>query len=343
MKERLVGIDLLKITACLLVICIHIGPFKPIMDINPLYKYLAGFFDQIARVAVPFFFIASSYLSSHNPNLTKSINKLIRVFLFWSVIYVIFPSEYIFDVGYQEAIRLKLSEFNLSPLKLLFEGGRSHLWFLTSLVMAIFVFSKIKTSYGVVLGFSLYIVGCIFGSYSKIIFGYDIQNIINTRNGIFMSGVCWMLGQYVYSLHVSNYRLFHEIKKNALVIMFIGILGHFFEIILLNSFSDVSFIRHDFVISTIVFAFGFFLFGLNINQKINAYEKSPYITILSNLTLGVYLIHPMIIDFLNHFFVPIIGGLCLVLWQVLGVIVTFLLSTFVVLCISKNKYGRKFI
>ncbi|ROV56470.1 hypothetical protein EGH82_23485, partial [Vibrio ponticus] len=89
MKERILSIDFMKIVCAILVICIHSGPFKPLMDTSIYFKLLAGMFDQLSRVAVPFFFIAAGFLfsSGRTVNNKNNVNRLIVIFVFWSVLY----------------------------------------------------------------------------------------------------------------------------------------------------------------------------------------------------------------------------------------------------------------
>lgn len=136
---------------------------------------------------------------------------------------------------------------------------------------------------------------------------------------------------------------FEILKKYAFVLMIIGLVGHFIEIFILNRFGGISFIRHDYVISTIIFSFGFFLVGLKVNDNLVTDKKSLYISHLSKLTLGIYLLHPMIIDFFNFFVVPSVSPQLIVVWQALFVIVTFIISAILTQIISKNKHFRKYI
>lgn len=87
------GIDVMKFLMCMLVVCLHVRPFgaeEYPMAAMILYQY-------IARIAVPFFFVTSSYFlfckldekALNVDNCVKYIWRFVRLYLIWSLIYFV--------------------------------------------------------------------------------------------------------------------------------------------------------------------------------------------------------------------------------------------------------------
>lgn len=85
-------IDLMKFICAILVVTIHTSPFK---NVSPLLDY--GLTQYIARLAVPFFFVASGYFlfrktdyDNFDVNVPLTYAKRIfRLYLLWNAIYFV--------------------------------------------------------------------------------------------------------------------------------------------------------------------------------------------------------------------------------------------------------------
>ncbi|ROV56169.1 hypothetical protein EGH82_23580, partial [Vibrio ponticus] len=248
-------------------------------------------------------------------------------------------TEYLFEMSYADAVNKKVLLFISDPIKFIFEGGRAHLWFLSSLIFINILFSKRSISEVLLVGSLLYLIGCIFGSYSKPIFGEDYIDIVNTRNGLYLSCICWALGLGIKNLASINNRCYSRIISYSLMITILGMVGHLLEIYILKKYSDVSLIRHDYVFSTVIYALGFFLLSLKIRNKINGNAMETLTVKLAPYTLGVYLMHPFIIDIINATIVPKIPINMLAIWQVAYIFIVFVLS---IILIKVACYGQFF-
>lgn len=87
------SIDIMKFIAAIMVVCIHTLPFQ---SINPVVDNI--FVGIFCRIAVPFFFISSSFLLFMKFNedkyqnrkvIIKYIKNIVKVYILWSIVYLI--------------------------------------------------------------------------------------------------------------------------------------------------------------------------------------------------------------------------------------------------------------
>ena len=142
--SRISSFDYLKVIAALAIVCIHTTPF----DV-PEYWQLGAFINQTARFAVPYFFLVSGFFYARSMEGAASktrvfishSTKLLIIFFSWSAIYLILPAG--IDIlswdttGAGSSIDAMFQVIIQKKWYLFFEGGRIHLWFLMSLVMAL--------------------------------------------------------------------------------------------------------------------------------------------------------------------------------------------------------------
>ena len=89
-KKHYNCVDLFKFISALLVVSIHIPPFE---SYNHVINY--GFENYLARIAVPFFFVASGYFLFRKTSYKRFdtnvlliyVWKIFRLYLVWTVIY----------------------------------------------------------------------------------------------------------------------------------------------------------------------------------------------------------------------------------------------------------------
>lgn len=96
-KRSLVGIDIFKFVASLLVVLIHTKPF--VDDVELQYYSQCCF-----RIAVPFFFLTSSFFLFQNyyeGKIWKYIKRLLKIYVCWFVVEIYFTYRVHFvDTGY---------------------------------------------------------------------------------------------------------------------------------------------------------------------------------------------------------------------------------------------------
>lgn len=142
------AIDLMKILMAIFVISIHtIAPDDTI-------KYLLT--QSIARVAVPFFFIAAGYYFPSKPkrsDLKKTTLRLVYLYIAWCVFYL--PFEFS-DIVTKP---LSVSGYVCETLYILVKGWR-HLWFMPALIIGLVIYYFLHAKKRVYLiALSLYFLG----------------------------------------------------------------------------------------------------------------------------------------------------------------------------------------
>lgn len=128
-QDREKWIDLLKVTACFMVMTVHsTEPFYLGGDgsliLSRADMFWAALFDSLARSCVPLFVIASSYLQFplHYPTsefFRRRASRILIPFVIWSIAYAVFWGEPV---------------QNLKNLTLNFNYAAGHLWFVYMLI-----------------------------------------------------------------------------------------------------------------------------------------------------------------------------------------------------------------
>ncbi len=151
--ERLDGIDSFRFFAMLAVVFSHTYTHKQLPDLCPqtILSAIYVFLEQLSQFSVPFFLITSGYFfgkslqrgSDPGQRLGRTAGRLLFMFFFWSVAYVVVPNlvEDVSGQGLMAALShraLSLWEWvSLHPIQLLFEGTVPHLWFVMSLIISL--------------------------------------------------------------------------------------------------------------------------------------------------------------------------------------------------------------
>ena len=135
------AIDIMKVIMALLVVMIHKPFFSPE---HPFAKYISE--EVIAALAVPFFFIVSSFLCFKKMNGTKADNKkfidfekrLLILYIVWTIIYI--PASLIKFYGIRlEGMTFKLFLSALMEIakKFFLSSSFVHLWYVNTLMLSV--------------------------------------------------------------------------------------------------------------------------------------------------------------------------------------------------------------
>ena len=155
MKDYFKGIEVFRVFAILAVIAIHTSPFSDKKGTFLFWEYntLANFIKGFTSFAVPYFFIISGFLYGlKTSNLSSSfldiytkkrLKKLLILFLSWSFVYCL-PYRIYILLESGVVLWLKYCYWHLlflisHPIKTLLEGSSTHLWFLNTLIWAVFI------------------------------------------------------------------------------------------------------------------------------------------------------------------------------------------------------------
>lgn len=195
MKKQLSSIDITKFVCALLIVILHVTTYglsnmaqdghAPTGDSNTLILYLLPLCYVILRIAVPFFFIASSFLlfkkiinnpNEHSQILKNYYKRIFLLWLFWFVISLPYTIDKIFIVS-----NLPLSiKFVRLFLKLLLQGGFDGAWYLWSSIISVFFVDKLtknnKWKSCLTISLVFYLLACILSSYFNL-FNFLPENI----------------------------------------------------------------------------------------------------------------------------------------------------------------------
>lgn len=329
-KKKINFIQYLRIVACIAVIAIHVSDDRLRESIG-LDWWFMNLFDSISRWGVPIFFmiIGCTLLSKE-----ISIKKLYKKYIFricyiycaWSALYTLIYADY----------------NNTSILNLIesFIKGYYHLWFLYALIgiyMCIPFFRKLiedkKTiEYFIFLWF---VIGSIFFSLGEIDSLKNVYAVLQERLSLFFvlgySGYC-ILGYYIYKYNLSY--------KGRMCIYFLGLLGGIITILYAQiNKGNYSFIYENMLPSVIFMSAAIFTYFRN-SKVLNAEHK--FLLKISELTLGIYLIHPIIFKMIKKFGIYSTSINTIIMIPILVVLI-FVISLLIIMVLKKIKILKKII
>ncbi|MCK7358473.1 acyltransferase family protein [Enterobacter roggenkampii] len=274
------ALDAAKLLACFFIIVVHVGNYPE------LPQPFGELFRVSSRWALPFFFLASGYLMgvSGHEDLGKKINKLVSI-LFWSsVMYV--PILYRMVQGDTWRVVGKI----LSN-ETLHGGTFFHLWFINALILGViltnYFIKNCSVKYSLFSSVAI-IIGCWYGDLAKSLH-FDIYIFYALRTLIAFSLV--YLGYYFaksgFLKRISN--------GVAVSVIIFGIALMIGEVYVLGIVYNADMIERQFpLLSTPVCVA---LLSLCVNAKIS---ENVFSKIGRDYSLGVYLLHPLILYILMH-------------------------------------------
>lgn len=284
------GIDYFRFIAALLIIAIHTSPLA---SFNEMSNFM--FTRIIARVAVPFFFVASGFflISRYSYNADKLRAFIKKTALIYGTAILLYIPINIYNdyFGVDNLLPKMIKD-------IVFDGTLYHLWYLPASIIgaAIAWFLVKRTSYqkAFVITAILYIVGLFGDSYYGIAVNiFCLKNFYSllfqvtdyTRNGIFFAPIFFILGGYI-----ADHKERLSFKKSAVgfIVCFALMFG---EAFILHHY-DLQ--RHD---SMYVFLFPSvcFLFYLLVQFKGKRRVQ------LRTISLITYIIHPFVIVMIRLF------------------------------------------
>lgn len=329
-NKKINFVQYLRIVACIAVIIIHVSGDR-LNESTGLYWWIQNIFNNIFRWAVPIFFMITgvTFLTkdiSIEKLYKKYILRICIIYAFWSVLYTLIFTDF--------------SNFSIIKLIEDFIKGYYHLWFLYALIGLYIIIPLLKkiiedriiTKYFLVLWF---VIGSIFFSLGQIPSLRNIYIVIQERLSLFFilgySGYC-ILGYYIYQYNISY-------KKRILIYIF-GILGAIVTVLAaqINQEGNTP-ICENMLPSVVIMAIAIFTFFRN-SMTLNRSYK--YLLKIATLTLGIYLIHPMIFRVIKNFGINTTVINPIIMIPILVVLI-FFISVFITMILKKMKITNKII
>ncbi|MBW2646221.1 MAG: acyltransferase [Deltaproteobacteria bacterium] len=344
--NRIQSVDIFRLLGIVAVIAIHTSPFM--LDSpseNELYKYLSVIINQLARFAVPFFFVISGYFwgakvrngSSPISSALKMSSRILVLFLAWCIVYLI-PYNSVFTAFYDHGVLgpIKVVYWNISeliqhPLTLIMQGTKVHLWFLIGLIFsigisAIFIHKQWIKSL-IFLSLLLYVIGVLAKAYTNTPIGITIE--FNTRNGPFF-GTLFFVSGYLMSGFTANAKWLNY----GILVFLLGCIAHFSEIYVLWSMYGTS-PKQDFVLGTYFMGVGVAMASLSNHPAL----QNKMLSKIGQMTLGIYAVHFIYVDL----FRGIDENIYSPFWEMSYVMLVLVLSVLSSILLSKNKITRKLV
>lgn len=132
--NRNLTIDVAKLVAAFLVVGIHTDLFG---DCNEQLQFL--FTGLLCRMGVPFFAICSGYYLAEKESLMPQWKKLVKLYLIWSIIYLVWLQYNWIDTGY-----VSLNAYIGYCKSMLLSGSYFHLWYVLYVIYALPVYWLVK-------------------------------------------------------------------------------------------------------------------------------------------------------------------------------------------------------
>ena len=338
---RIHSVDVFRVFAILAVIMIHSTPFRYLTsETNSTFALLDIIINQLARFAVPFFFVISGYFWGVKvrqgldiTTLTMTTAKrILAIYIAWCFIYLIpFDTASISKYGAFGPIKVIYWQIEYSlqnPLKFLLEGTKRHLWFLTALMSSLiccYCFIRYKLFKSLIFFAVLfYLVAVLAKAYNTTDIGIDWE--FNSRNGPFFGLIFFVTGYILSGKVISPKHM-----TIGIITFLFGTIVHFSELYFLFS-NQEKFAEPDFLFGTYFMGLGVSLTALSNHPCLQRKSLAE----IGKLTLGIYAIHHIYIDLFSFYDIQVNS----MLWDITYLILVFTLSTYTVIKLSKFRALR---
>lgn len=285
------SIDITKFICSLLVIIIHTRPFTGTLG------YLLT--NGVARIAVPFFFLASGYFfyegyKNNKEYYKKYLKNIFKIYTIWYLIYMTWRV-------LVEKQGFKFKE-GIILIREYFFSGYYQLWYMPSLIISIlFVYMFLKRNKYLALGVIscvLYFIGIFGDAYGGLINNQLYNNIVAVYRLVFgmtKTGICFGVPMITLGVLINKYNLKEKVKVTGFVVAIgIGILlleTYFLEM------SNIGFGR-NMLMSFIILIPCLFIWLLNLK----CYIIGRMSKMLRDLSLTIYCSHALFIMVLDKIF-----------------------------------------
>lgn len=284
-EKNLGALDLFRLAAALLVICIHTSPLESVSADGDFFLTRIA-----ARIAVPFFFMTTGYFADFSDlrGLRRPLAKTAALYGFSIVLYIPFGfySGYFDKFSLGKALRM-----------LVFDGTFYHLWYFPAVIIGLCIVYRLQkptAGKALIAALILYIFGLLGDSYYalaaravplRVMYNVLFGMFSYSRNGLFFAPVFLLLGNLLRRA---------PRKDPAEGIENIGGLAISFTLmtaegLLLNG---MKIPRHD---SMYIFLLptSFFLFRLLLSVSVKPFP------VVRQASAWVYIVHPMVIVLLR--------------------------------------------
>jgi surface polysaccharide O-acyltransferase-like enzyme len=342
--SRIKSVDVMRVVAILAVIAIHTVPFH--IPSSPLGERLdaATIVNQLARFAVPLFFVLSGYFWAQKFKSGEQIaavsatmgKRLLFLFAAWSVIYI-FPTNLSElpapgVVGVLKQAYWNVASVVRAPFSASLQGTKRHLWFLIALFWSLLI-STVLLRYGrertlMLAALGLYLAGLAGKAYSDTPLGFYTD--FNFRNGPFFSLIFFASGYFLQRAKPT-----HDWLWRGLALTCVGAILHLVEVATFHRLWRTS-MTQDYVFGTYFFGIGTAMIALS-NSRFLHFSRAA---VAGSLVLGVYASHMIFLDLLAPLDTVYGGG---AIWSLAYVLLVFVFSLTLAWGMSKFQLTKKLV
>lgn len=324
-KQREIGIDVLKIIACIGVVLLHTIGFKASKYNNLIY--------YLGTISVPIFFMANGYFILNKEEITlkyliKKISRILFIVISWNIIYSLIV--FIFT-GYIDNIIIQIIKSTLQKGNIIwfcFFGTLIILYIFTPILHKTLHNKKINKKFLIIMISICEIIYII-----NVCLGYKEYKII--RQVIPQTLRLWTWITYYYLGGYLKNNLKWK-KKYGVILIGISIFCIFYEMIISNNIIHDLF-AENFYDNIFIMTWVTLLFSFIKNMSFKEKYRNLIINI-SSLTLGIYIIHEFIVKYISNFYDSKNG-----VYNIGVFIITLVMSYLISYIIKKITYLNKLI
>ena len=343
-SQRDYNMDLLRILASFMVIIVHVSAHNFLDTPAKSIEWLSyDMYDSMFRSTVPLFLMISGvfFLNEKTQNnlkklYTKNIFRLALVFVIWSFIYAVFS---VFTK------RIDSSNFLYS-----FITGHFHLWFIPTIIgiymISPFIYKFIKNSNEKIFKYFLilFISSSLLKTISYLEFLPFYEYILLFLKLLPIDIICNYYSYFILGYFLYNYGVSKKFTKSIYVLSIVSVFLCFIGCYILSRYLGYnnSNLMKDFSIFTAIEAIGVFLFFKN-HTFVGKDVFSKKITNISNCTLGIYMIHMLVMYTLFDYNLIQIRSFNTILSVPIISVLIFVISLVIVYLIKKIKFIGKWL
>jgi len=339
------SIDNVRLLAIFAVVVIHSFPFFYVPHAGALAANIVA--NQLARFAVPCFFILSGYLFTLRVHtlgvvapLRKSTTRIAMIYAFWCLFYILpYNVALITDadpLGNIHAAQMNLTKWTENPEVFFLRGSKEHLWFLPALLCAMLVcapFIAYRQHVAMlIVGTVLFAIGLLAGPYNHTLI--DITLPINVRNGPIFSSIFFAIGATL-----SNVKDTRRLARFGVILCVGGVVGQMAEIWGLARQGPLPNARvyPDYVFSTLALGTGPALLAIS---GAAAPKNKAWLWGAGRYTLGIYVLHRAVMDLFANVNIQRCFDLS---WSLASPLIYFSLTILLVAFLSRFRFLRPLI
>ncbi len=272
-------LDLMKLFCAILVVGIHTEPFGSVGILDKM-------FAVVTRIAVPFFFVTSAFFHFKKPitaqGYAQFAKRLASLYISWVVIYIVVALLRSVTIGFDQIIFL------------VFVQGYGHFWYILALIVSVGLCSAAlrlfkNATVVFVLSVALYVWGTLCSTYSSVFPLSDpIIDMISVRNGVHYGPIFVMIGYLFAQKKTPVMR-----TGKALLLSLLG-----FGLVSLEGIVGTVLLKAE--STTLWFSTPLLMYGVySACLRVRIHVPANTAIIVRKLSVGIYCVHPIIVDALQ--------------------------------------------